>query len=146
MSRILWDPDAADNLDQLVVEWMKGVYGEAWKPMHRWFELLREEARDPKLHLVCFGHEIKRLYGNDTLAQGAKWFDEAEKLAAGDPTAREYVAKGRLWFRYCRLVRNVGGEDLDRFVADCKKLGITHTSEQQELDAWAKQYRATHKK
>jgi hypothetical protein len=137
MSRVLWDPDHVD-VDALATEWMKGVYGKAWRPMHDWWALLREEARDPKFHPVCFGHEIKRLYPDQTLARGRAWFDEAEKLAAGDETATRYVAKSRLWFRYASIVHHDPREDLGKFVADCKALGITHTSEQQGIDAWAK--------
>jgi hypothetical protein len=38
-----------------------------------------------------------------------------------------------------KLVRNMPPvEERARFVADCRKFGVTHISEPQTLDAWAK--------
>ena len=136
MSRILWNPDA--DADAAVTEWMQGVYGKAWKPMRAWHDELQTAAKDPAFHPVCYSHDIKRLFTEERLAKAQAWFEEAEKLAEGDALATEYVGKSRLWLRYVRIIKNVGGEDLGKFVADCKKFGITHTSESQGIDEWAK--------
>ena len=73
------------------------------------------------------------------LKRGDELFDQAEKLAAGDATAGEYVAKNRLCLRYVKLVRKpTAGPEFTSFVADCRKFGITQISEGQSLDAWEK--------
>jgi len=48
------------------------------------------------------------------------------------------VKKSRLWLRYVKIPRGVGNEDVAKFVADCRAFGVTHISEGQGLDAWAK--------
>jgi hypothetical protein len=138
MSRILWNPEADSG--KAVSEWMNGVYGKAAPPMRQWFDLLHQRAADPKVHFTCYAPVPDSLFSGDVLPQGDKFFDEAEKLAAGDATASEYVAKNRLCLRYLKIARKAGGEDVAKFVADCQKFGITHISEAEGLDAWAKKH------
>lgn len=146
MSRILWNPSR--DADALVIEWMKGVYGNAWQPMRQWFDLLHEQAKDPAKHLLCY--TIPRKVGyfpDDVLAKGDALFNEAEKLAAGDATATEYVARSRICLRFVKLVRHpTDGPDLTSFIADAKKLGINAATEQKNLDQWREEYVAQLKK
>ena len=135
MSKVLWNPDV--DADKLVTEWMQGVYGKAAEPMRKWFDLMHERAADPKNHFTCYAAVPDSLFAGDVLPSGDKLFDEAEKLAAGDATASEYVKKSRLWLRYVKIARGVGNEDVGTFVADCRAFGVTHISEGQGLDAWA---------
>jgi hypothetical protein len=138
MAKLLWDPSV--DSDKLVTEWMQGVYGKAAEPMRKWFDLLHHRAADPKAHFTCYAPLPDALFGGDVISQGDKLFDEAEKLAAGDATALEYVAKNRLCLRYVKIARKAGDEDVAKFVADCRKSGITHISEGQGLNDWAKQH------
>ncbi len=136
MAKLLWNP-ALDS-DKLVTEWMNGVYGKAAEPMRTWFDLLHKQAGDPKNHFTCYAPPTSGVFDGDTLSRGDALFDQAEKLAADDPIATEYVAKNRLGLRYVKIARKTGTEDSDKFIADCRKFGIQFISEGQKLDDWAK--------
>jgi hypothetical protein len=119
---------------------LKGVYVKAAAPMRLWFYLLHQRAAYPNALFTCFAPTPDALFGGDVLPQGDKLFDQAEELAAGDATATEYLAKARLCLRYTKIARKAGDEDIAKFVADCRRFGITHISEGQGLDAWAQQH------
>src|SRR4029079_273227 len=89
MAKLLWNPDLGSH--QLVTEWMNGVYGKAAVPMRKWFDLLHEKARNPKQHFTCYVNVDAAYLADDVLKKGDRFFDEAEKLAAGDETAAKYV-------------------------------------------------------
>ncbi len=140
MARLLWDPD--QDADALVTEWMKGVYGAAWEPMRKWFDLLHERARDPNHHLFIYDPPTHPIFSEEVLAAGDALFDEAEKLATGDDIAVEYVWKARISLRYLKLARAPKeGPELDGFFADLRKLGVTQPREGQPLDAWEAEFR-----
>ena len=101
MAKCLWNP-VVDS-DALVTEWMQGVYGPAWKPMRAWFDLLHAKVADPQAHFFIYSPPTIGYLSDDVLAKGDQLFDEAEKLAAGDKVASEYVAKERLCLRYVHI-------------------------------------------
>ena len=139
MAKLLWDPNA--DSDALVNEWMAGVYGPAAKPMRQWFDLLHAKARPPEQHFYIYSPPTVHYLSADVLAQGDKLFDDAEKLAAGNATATEYVAKSRLCLRYTRLMQNpTKGPELQSFVNDVKKFGIQQLREGQPVAAWEQEY------
>ncbi|MBI5367853.1 MAG: DUF4838 domain-containing protein [Planctomycetes bacterium] len=143
MARLLWDPAA--DADALVTEWMTGVYGAAAGPMRAWFDLLhgrfRGEAGAAR-HLFVYDPPMAAWLSEEMLAAGTKLFDQAEALAAGDATAAEYVAKARLALRYARLARAPReGEELDAFLAEVRRRGITELREGQAVAAWEAEYR-----
>lgn len=140
MARLLWNPD--EDSDALVTEWMKGVYGAAWEPMRKWFDLLHERARDPNHHFYIYDPPTHPIFSEEVLAAGDALFDEAEKLATGDAIAVEYVWKARISLRYVELARAPKeGPELDGFFADLRKLGVTQPREGQPLDAWEADFR-----
>ncbi len=145
MAKLLWDPKL--DSDKLVTEWMQGVYGKAEPPMRKWFDTLHQKIREKKIHFQCFTAPTFGLFSDDVLASGDKSFDEAEKLAAGDAVATEYVAKSRLWLRYVKLMLHPSvGDDFKSFIADVKKFGVGEMREGQGVDAWEKEYVTAHKK
>lgn len=139
MAKLLWNPSR--DSDALVHEWMAGVYGPAKEPLRKWFDLLHDKARDPNHHIFIFGPANVHYLSPDVLAQGDKLFDEAEKLAAHNPIASEYVAKSRLWLRYAKLAQKpTGGPEFTSFMADVRKFGIGQIREAQSTDAWEKEF------
>lgn len=147
MARLLWDP-AADS-DALVTEWMRGVYGEAWPPMRRWFDLLHEKARAPGGHFNIYSPPTVPYLAPEVLAAGDALFDEAARLAAAaggeaGAAAAEYVAKARLGLRYAKLARGqpTAGPELDAFLAEVRRFGIREMSEGRSVEAWEQTYRA----
>jgi hypothetical protein len=145
MSKVLWNPEV--DADQLVTEWMQGVYGKAAPPMRKWFDLLHDKAADPNQHFTCYAPPTAAYLSDDVLAQGDALFAEAEKLAAGDATASQYVKKSSLWQRYVKLMHHrTGGPEFTSFMADVRSFGIKYVSEAQTFDAWEKAYLADVKK
>jgi hypothetical protein len=135
MSRLLWDVEA--DADSLVTEWMQGVYGAAWTPMRAWFDRLHAQVRPPERHLYIYDSPRPDLFTEELLAEGEKHFEEAARAAAGDPVAAEYVEKARLSIRYVRLVqRPRGGPELDSFLADLRRFGVTQVAEGRTVEAF----------
>lgn len=140
MARLLWDPNLIS--DDLVTEWMRGVYGPAWRPMRSWFDLLHERFGQPGVHLGIYDPPKPETFTPDLIAKGDALFDEAEKLAA-EPLQREYVDKARLGLRYVKLALRTGTTDeLNAFIADLKRLGVTSLSEGRGREEWEDAYRA----
>jgi hypothetical protein len=139
MAKLLWNP--ARDSDALVNEWMENVYGSAKGPMRKWFDLLHEKARDPNRHFFIFDPPAVHYMSAEVLVEGDKLFDEAERLAEGNATAKEYVAKARLGLRYVKLARKpTDGPEFTSFMADVRKFGIGQLREGQSVDAWEKDY------
>lgn len=140
MAKLLWNPDA--DADALVTEWMQGVYGKAWQPMRGWFDLLHSKARDPERHFFIYDSPTKVHYlAADVVGAGDRLFDEAEKLAVGDATAADYVAKSRLWLRYVKLMQHpTAGPEFQAFMAEVRRRGITQLREGQTLEKWEQAY------
>lgn len=138
MAKLLWNPKA--DSDKLVTEWMQGVYGPAWQPMRKWFDLLHSQFAIPQNHLGIYDGPRIDIFTKDVLEQGEKWFDEARSLAQSD-LQREYIAKNRLGLRYVQLLHYPRADQVfEQFLADMQHLGITHISEGQTVKAWKKKY------
>ena len=140
MAHLMWNHRQDPN--SLIDEWMHGVYGEAYQPMRRWFDLLHEKVRVKDKHLHISQSPNNYFLTPDVLAEGGKLFDEAEKLSVGDANASYYIAKARMGLRYVKLVRQPDGRTLDAFLADLPRFGINHLSEAQAVPAWEKAFRA----
>jgi hypothetical protein len=141
MAKLLWNVNA--DTDALVTEWMQGVYGPAWRPMRRWFDLLHEKARDPDRHVFIYDPPTVHYLSAEVLAEGDRLFDEAARLAAADPVAADYVAKARLSLRYVRLMQQpTAGPEFQAFMAEVRRRGITQLREGKPLDEWEREYLA----
>lgn len=142
MAKLLWDVNV--DTDALVTEWMRGVYGEAWQPMRRWFDLLHEKVRAPDAHFGISDAPAKVPYLTaGVVAEGDRLFDQGERLAAANPVAADYVAKSRLWLRFVKLMQHpTDGPAFRSFMEDVRKRGITRLQEGLALDAWEQGYMA----
>jgi hypothetical protein len=145
MARLLWDVNV--DTDALVSEWMSGVYGAAAPPMRRWFDLMHMQVRAADKHLFIYDPPTAHYLSADVLAEGDRLFDQAEKLAAGDAVAEQYVAKARLGLRYAKLMQRPRVDDEFRaFMSDVRRFGITQLREGQPIDAFERQYVEQHGK
>jgi hypothetical protein len=143
MAKLMWDPDQDPNA--LIDEWMAGVYGPAAKPMRAWFDALHERVKDPNRHMMCYATPDANLFPPELIAAGDKYFDEAQKLAANDPIASEYVAKSRLWLRYVKIyLQGKADDEFKQFIADVKKFGIGQMREGMPTDAWEAEWMKNH--
>ena len=99
--------------------------------------------RDPNLHLHIYDPPKAKYLTADVIEAGDHLFDDAERLAANDAIATEYVAKARLGLRYVKLVQHQqGGAVLDEFLAAVRRFGITQLREGQPLDQWERDLRS----
>jgi len=136
-ARLLWNPEL--DTDALVTEWMKGVYGAAWEPMRSWFDRQQAEALGVSRHLYL--QDSQAAFPKDLVAAGDEHFDMAEKLA-DSASARDAVKKARLSLRYIKLDRaKIPGPELERFLADARRLGLTQVAEGRTLQAWEDELR-----
>ncbi len=141
MARQLWNPSL--DTGELVAEWMHGVYGNAAEPMQKWFALLHEQVRDPNQHLFIWTAPASPIFAPPVIEKADALFDDAEKRAAGDPVATDYVAKARLSLRFVKLVQHpAGGDEYQHFIADLHRRGIASIREGQPLETWEKEYLA----
>ncbi len=131
-ARLLWNPEL--DADALVTEWMKGVYGAAWEPMRAWFDRQQAEALGASRHLYL--QDAPTAFPEGLVAVGDELFDKAEKLA-DSALRRDAVAKARLALRYVKLDRaKVPGAELDRFLAEARRFGLTQVAEFRTLEEW----------
>jgi hypothetical protein len=136
MAKLLWNVNV--DADALVTEWMQGVYGDGWKPMRQWFDLVHEKAADPNHHLFVYDGGVAYYLTDDVLKKGDEYFDEAQKLAANDANATKALRKARLWLRYTEIKAHPGdATELADFVKTCKEYGISLVGESKSLDDWA---------
>ncbi len=139
MARLLWD--TATDTDAAVTEWMKGVYGPAWEPMRRWFDLPHEQARQPHNHLGIYDPPGAAIFPPELLAQGQALLSQAQALAQ-TPLQRECIERAGLGLRYVKLMLAPHvGDDLTMFLADAKRLGVASLSEGGTYEGWEAAYR-----
>jgi len=135
MAKCLWNEK--EDADQLVTEWMQGVYGPAWKPMRQWFDLLHEKVRDPNKHFFIYDQPGVYYLTGDTTTKGDQFFDKAEKLAANDAQALHEIQKARLCLRYVEIAqKGADNATLDQFVKDCKTFDVTMLTEGWDVNTW----------
>ena len=147
LARLAWN--AHDDWDARVTEWLRGVYGPAWRPMRAYFDMLHAQVLAPDRHFTIYSPPDIGYLTPSVLSRADRLFDRAKRLAAGDATATEYVAKARLSLRYARLMlrgqavktgdarARRGLVDVPRkFLADVRRFGITQLREGQSLEEW----------
>ena len=106
MARMLWEPE--NNPDNVVNEWIKGIYGNASEPMRAIYDLEHSRAADPKMHLRIWDFPSRELYPDITVTSLDSLFALAAQKAAGDTTALYYINKNRLGIKYIKLLRGSG--------------------------------------
>lgn len=145
MARLLWKP--SDNPDDVVNEWMHGVYGKAFIPMRAVYDLMHSRVADPNRHLRIFDAPTSDFWPDSIVASMDSLYGAAESLAAGDSTATYYVRKNRMSVKYLQFLRNSGRlevvngvykpvensvklKDYDDFVGYTKEFGVTALREE----------------
>ncbi len=145
MARMLWNPYQDGN--ELVNEYMHGVYGKAFKPMREYYDLMHEQVSAPDRHLHVFDEVTEEMWPETVVSKMEKLHQRALDLAQGDTTATYYIKKNRLAVTYLRLMLNSGRlvvkngeyvpegnavtlEDYDRFVSDLNQFGVRELREE----------------
>jgi len=141
LAELLWNPEA--DVRKLTDEFLEAYYGKAAPNLRAYLELLERQVRDGQTHAHIFDNPKAAYLNPDFIAAALKVLDEAEQIAGNDKVrARVQAARLPLW--YVQLAANqIQGEAraglLKRFLETARKTGISHISEGQTLDDWARQ-------
>ncbi|HEV2473182.1 MAG TPA: DUF4838 domain-containing protein, partial [Chthonomonadales bacterium] len=103
MARLLWNPAA--DAEQIISEFVEGVYGPAAPYIARWLEALRAQVRDTSVRVGIYDPPNAPYLPDSLLAEGESLFDAAEQAASHDRTALHQVERARLALEYVRLMR-----------------------------------------
>jgi hypothetical protein len=103
MAKCLWNPDYDPNV--AMTEFLEGYYGPAARPIREYIDLLITKVRDENIHMHIWEGPYARFLTDDVLARSTELFDEAEKLAQGDPDLLHRVKVARIPLLYVALNR-----------------------------------------
>lgn len=106
MARLLWDPN--QNLDELVNEWMEGVYGKAAKQMRECFDLMHERVAASDKHLHVFDRVTKEMWPDDVVEKMDKLHEKALSLEKKNSTAVYSIMKNRMAVMFLKYILNTG--------------------------------------
>ena len=135
LAKLLWNPDA--DVDELIKDFLKGYYDTAAEPLYRYVTLWRN-ACGAQDHASIYDAPDAAYLTDQRLAEAERCLAEAMELS-GSPTVRQRVEREALAVRYVRLVRLPmdipdRDEQIDRFAADVRRLGITELFERKNLE------------
>lgn len=138
LAKLLWDPNA--DVARHQEEFLRGYYGPASVKVGQYVGMLTAQAK-PGVHAHIYDPPTARYLNAEFIAQADAVLAEAEALVSGPEQQRVQVARLPVW--YVQLAANhVKGEQrkavLARFLEVARKAKISHISEGQALEDWAK--------
>jgi hypothetical protein len=101
LAKLLWNPHFP--IDGVIDDFLKGVYGRAWKPIRRYFDLLHERARIPDLHFNRFSDPDSLWLTAQMLEKADEYFVAAEHQVENEPATLARVKLAHLPVYYARL-------------------------------------------
>lgn len=140
LAKLLWEPDT--DLQKHTTEFLEAYYGAAAGGIRAYLDLLQNQVAQPDVHAHIFDNP-KAKYLNSTFITKANEVLERAQNSASSEATRFRVEVARLPVWYVQLATNqVAGEQkkelLSRFLAVARKAKVSHISEGQSLDDWAK--------
>lgn len=140
LAKLLWNPDT--NLRQHQDEFLSAYYGKAADSIRAYLELLHRQVQDGKIHAHIFDPPTAGYLKPGFLSEADTLLAQGEKAAEDDAVRfRVQVARLPVWYVQLATQRVEGDARtalLKRFLEIARKTGISHISEGQTLDAWAK--------
>ncbi len=153
LAKILWNPglDAA----RLKEEFVRGYYGSAAVPVSDYLSLMERAVLRGSDHLGCYSPPDAKFLSLDTLLEGWRILQKAEKKASPNAFLSARIRRIQMTVAYVVLVRweSLRNEALERkldwpwpaarenllawFLDAAKSEGVTMISEWQKLEDWA---------
>jgi hypothetical protein len=140
LAELLWNPNC--DLGKHRREFLAAYFGKAAPGIQEYLDLLESQVRGGKIHAHIYDSPKAKYLNEEFTVNADQILDQAFALADNETVkGRVEVAHLPVW--YVELANNrVSGEAktelLRRFVAVARRAGISHISESQTLDAWAK--------
>ena len=107
-SRMLWDVDEADRMDELIDDFLLKSFGDAKEPMGDFYALIDGSAKDPLIP------DSPRQLNEDMVGRMYRYLEQARQLVADDDEARARIDDLILYTHYVELYRafdNIAGSD-----------------------------------
>ncbi|MFH1743688.1 MAG: DUF4838 domain-containing protein, partial [bacterium] len=144
LAKLLWDTET--NVDATINDFLQGVYGQAWKPIRQYFDLLHDHVRLCDIHVDLFSPpEIGHLTP-EILRESRLLIQEALRLAEDD-AVRSRVEKVQMWLDYADIyfqrreleltaTGKVDPELAARFIRVAKANGLTNINEWNPIEPY----------
>ncbi len=98
--KLAWNPD--QDAEALLLDFLKGYYREAWRPIHDYITLLHDEVENNNIHMHLYTNAAQGYLSDAVLDKADALFDEAEALAGDDEALLEEVRVARMPLTYAR--------------------------------------------
>ena len=82
LAKLLWNPEL--DFDRLVDEFLAGYFGMAAPAVRQWYDLLQSGVTED-VHVHIYDSPHQPYLSDEFLDASEPIFDEAERIAAGDP-------------------------------------------------------------
>lgn len=140
LAKLLWEPKT--DLQKHRKEFCDAFYGPAAPKVNEYLELMHSQVRGEKAHAHIFDSP-RAAYLNDAFLSQANVILEQAELAAAEEAVRARVLAVRLPVWYVQLATGrVAGDErsalLRKFLDTARKNGVSHISETQSLEDWAR--------
>ncbi|GEM_PF-193549 len=100
-AKLLWDPDLEPQ--GVIKDFLKGYYGNAWKPLWNYIQLLQTKVDDDDVHMHLYTNPGQGYLPDEIISQSMEFFDQAEAAVAGDAELLERVRVARMPMTYARM-------------------------------------------
>ena len=104
-SRMMWDVDEAQRMDELIDDFLTKAFGPAKEPMAEFYALIDGSASDPNLP------ERSRPLNDDMVGRMYRLLNEARQMAADDDAVRSRIDDLILYTHYVELYRRFDSID-----------------------------------
>ncbi len=103
-AKFLWDPDYDE--DKAINEFLRGVYGDAARPIRRYINMLEHKVNRDNLHANIWIGPVEAPYLNERILEKTeRLWDYAERAVEHDPKVLERVKIARLPVEYAIIER-----------------------------------------
>ncbi len=147
LAKLLWNPNV--NADDVIDDFLRGVYGKAAGPIRKYFDMLHKIVRKPDMHFNLFSEPDQVNYLTpDVIKKSHEYFAQAEKLVADDSIklakvklAHLPVYYADLWFQAQKQIntgKSVDPKMVETFRDIIAENGIKHHCERAGIEAFFK--------
>ncbi len=103
-ARLLWDPYCDE--DEVINDFLSGVYGPAARPVREYIDLLHDAAERDNIHIGIWQGPDAEYLTDSILASADSLWDAAETATAGHPDIQARVRIARLSSDYAIICRD----------------------------------------